>query len=337
MRTSGRCSTNASCAAARTSSRPVRTTGAGRGRPTTPPVDPVLDDPDAWHPEDVLLVPLKTSDGSLLGVMSVDEPDSLRRPDDGELDVLVARGRPRRARDRGRAGGRDRRAARRVARAPSAGVVAPGRDAQRRHDAPVRRRRDPARARVRARLDRARASGRRRCSFRALQRAGELGGPPPSGLTRETIAPLFDPDYEVEGCYLLPFEVASARMSQSRYASTLNGTGPHAWSRHWLVVPLQDDDGTLQGFIWADDPGDRLLPTREKMQALRLFANQASTALESAARVRGASVPRRPRSAHEAAEPARVRAPAREPRRRARCATAMRSRSCCATSTSSRS
>src|SRR5205085_5711941 len=38
------------------------------------------------------------------------------------------------------------------------------------------------------------------------------------------------------------------------------------------------------GFIWADDPEDRLVPTREKMQALRLFANQASTALESAAR-----------------------------------------------------
>jgi diguanylate cyclase (GGDEF)-like protein len=111
------------------------------------------------------------------------------------------------------------------------------------------------------------------------------GGPPPSGLTREAIAPLLDPDYDVEGCYLLPFEVATARVPQSRYASTLNGTGPRAWQRHWLLVPLRDNDGTLQGFIWADDPGDRLLPTREKMQALRLFANQASTALESAARV----------------------------------------------------
>src|SRR5919206_4306792 len=45
----------------------------------TPPVEPTPDDPDAWHPDDVLLVPLKTSDGSLLGVMSVDEPASLKR------------------------------------------------------------------------------------------------------------------------------------------------------------------------------------------------------------------------------------------------------------------
>jgi diguanylate cyclase (GGDEF)-like protein len=49
-------------------------------------------------------------------------------------------------------------------------------------------------------------------------------------------------------------------------------------------VPLTDREGKLQGFIWADDPGDRLVPQREKMQALRLFANQASAALESAAR-----------------------------------------------------
>jgi hypothetical protein len=55
----------------------------------SPPVEPVPDDPDAWHPEDVLLVVLKASDGSLLGVMSVDEPASLRRPNDDDLDVLV--------------------------------------------------------------------------------------------------------------------------------------------------------------------------------------------------------------------------------------------------------
>ena len=73
-------------------------------------------------------------------------------------------------------------------------------------------------------------------------------------------------------------------MTHVRYVSALNGNGPHAWNRHWLVVPLTDREGTLQGFIWADDPGDRLVPQREKMQALRLFANQASAALESAAR-----------------------------------------------------
>src|SRR5204862_10863 len=48
------------------------------------------DDPDAWHPEDALLVPLVRADGSTLGLISVDEPASGRTPTDAELDVLVA-------------------------------------------------------------------------------------------------------------------------------------------------------------------------------------------------------------------------------------------------------
>ena len=34
--------------------------------------------------------------------------------------------------------------------------------------------------------------------------------------------------------------------------------------------------------IWVDDPRDRLLPTRARLQALRLFANQAVAALQAA-------------------------------------------------------
>ena len=47
-------------------------------------------DPDAWHPEDALMVPMRGADGTLLGVVSVDEPESGLRPTDEELDVLVA-------------------------------------------------------------------------------------------------------------------------------------------------------------------------------------------------------------------------------------------------------
>ena len=34
--------------------------------------------------------------------------------------------------------------------------------------------------------------------------------------------------------------------------------------------------------IWVDEPRDRLLPTRARLQALRLFANQAVAALQAA-------------------------------------------------------
>jgi len=253
------------------------------GTTYTPPVDPVPGDPGAWHPEDVLLVPLKTSDGSLLGVMSVDEPASLRRPDDDELDVLMS-----------------------VAEHVSLAIEdAQADETVARHGASLQHL-----LQVSSRLAETnnvdeilqsvadgirRALGFERVSielahptdsgFVPRSSAGwGAAGPPPSGLSPDMIAPLLDPDYEIEGCYLLPFDVATSRAPHSRYASTLNGSGPHAWIRHWLVVPLIDSNGSVQGFIWPDDPDDRLLPTREKMQALRLFANQASTALESADR-----------------------------------------------------
>ena len=45
---------------------------------------------NGWHPEDALFLPMRHSDGHLLGILSVDEPVSGRRPTDEELDVLVA-------------------------------------------------------------------------------------------------------------------------------------------------------------------------------------------------------------------------------------------------------
>ena len=46
--------------------------------------------PDAWDPEDALFVPMRDQRGLLLGIISVDEPVSGRRPTDDELDVLVS-------------------------------------------------------------------------------------------------------------------------------------------------------------------------------------------------------------------------------------------------------
>jgi len=46
-------------------------------------------DPDAWHPDDALFVPLRSSAGEILGILSVDEPASGKRPTDEELDLLV--------------------------------------------------------------------------------------------------------------------------------------------------------------------------------------------------------------------------------------------------------
>jgi GAF domain-containing protein len=54
-----------------------------------PPIAP-SPGPGTWHPEDLLLLPLRGSTGEILGVISVDQPLTGRRPDDSELTVLMA-------------------------------------------------------------------------------------------------------------------------------------------------------------------------------------------------------------------------------------------------------
>ena len=53
-----------------------------------PELEPV-DDPNAWLAGDALFVPLWDTRHQLLGVISVDEPETGLRPTDAELDVLV--------------------------------------------------------------------------------------------------------------------------------------------------------------------------------------------------------------------------------------------------------
>jgi diguanylate cyclase (GGDEF)-like protein len=107
------------------------------------------------------------------------------------------------------------------------------------------------------------------------------------GVTLDDLEPLFGAQFELAGCYLVSHAAAQAHLDADslHYRSSLNGRGPHAWSRHWLLVPLDDREGQRLGMIWVDDPRDRLLPTRARLQALRLFANQAVAALRSAHRV----------------------------------------------------
>jgi diguanylate cyclase (GGDEF)-like protein/PAS domain S-box-containing protein len=61
------------------------------GASWTPDV-PASDHPDAWHPEDFLFAPLYASDGSMLGVLSVDLPRGGLRPDAETRQSLEAFG-----------------------------------------------------------------------------------------------------------------------------------------------------------------------------------------------------------------------------------------------------
>ena len=60
-----------------------------------------------------------------------------------------------------------------------------------------------------------------------------------SPMTLWELAPLLDPPFERQGCYLLTLEEALARLPDglTMRRSEMNGRGPLAWDRHWLTVP----------------------------------------------------------------------------------------------------
>jgi len=245
----------------------------------------VVDAPDAWHPEDALFVPMRHSDGHLLGIMSVDEPLSGRRPSEDDLAVLAALA---------------AHAAQAVQDAQAAADAARHRTALE-HLLRVSSRLTEALS-IEAILHEVCEGIRAALSFgnvsvdlvdattqRAVPRAvvgwthEEVEDSQSADV--EVLRRLFDPRFEIEGCFLLPGDEACARLGIARptYESARNGRGPLAWNHHWLVIPLHDRGGTLVGVIWADEPADRLLPSTERLQALRMFANQAATAVVSAA------------------------------------------------------
>jgi PAS domain S-box-containing protein len=243
--------------------------------------------PDAWDPEDALLVPMHHSDGHLLGILSVDEPNSGLRPTNDELAALVV-------------------LATHAAQALEW--------AQESADAARHREALEQLFRVSARLsDRDSTADVLQAVCDGISSAlgfrhvvveladAETGRYRPAAATGVELASpslrlampveqfdaVFDPAFERSGCYLLTREAAMARVrvEPSDFASELNGRGPYAWNRNWLIVPLHDRAGGRIGFVWVDDPRDRLVPSDERLGALRLFADQAERALQRAAQL----------------------------------------------------
>jgi two-component system cell cycle sensor histidine kinase/response regulator CckA len=240
------------------------------------------DGPDAWRGEDELFVPMAAADGHVLGVLSVSQPASGRRPSVDELDVLVA-------------------VARHAAAAVEAAQAAT-RHAQRR--AALERLVEVSShltggvsvdAMLQLVCEDIRGSlGFDKVSIQLREPDGSFVARAAAGWRRDDealqldvgvrdVEKLLEPQFETEGCYLLKSADGEARVKRpAPYRSVNNGRGPHAWNHHWLVVPLVDGRQELAGVVLVDDPVDRLLPGRERLQVLRMFANQVTTALEFA-------------------------------------------------------
>ena len=243
----------------------------------------VSDDPGAWHPDDALFVAMRGSDGRLLGILSVDEPISGRKPSGDEIDVLVAV---------------SEHAAIALQAAQETAHAKANRDAlEHLLDVSTRlnetRDADTLLASVCSAISEALGFDKvavqllndegRHCTAAATGFGdGENVGAP---LQADELEQLLSHEFEIEGCFLLSHEEARKILPNRRpgYRSQLDGRGPNAWQNHWLFVPLHDRRARRIGYIWADDPIDRLRPAADRLQILRAFANQATTALEQSA------------------------------------------------------
>jgi diguanylate cyclase (GGDEF)-like protein len=240
-------------------------------------------DPDAWDPEDALFVVMRDQQGSLLGIISVDEPVSGRRPTDDELEVLVSLA--------------DHAALALEAAREAAASTRHQRALEELLDVSSRITGETSNAEILRRV----CTGIRDaldfqnvCAALVDPETGEVVPHAAAGWQLEElrqrgrvslaqVEPLLDDDFLREGCYLLTHEQARERLASNVevYPSQLNGRGPWAWNRHWLIVPLRDGGGALLGIIWVDNPCDRLVPSADRLQALRIFANDAAAALVS--------------------------------------------------------
>jgi PAS domain S-box-containing protein len=246
---------------------------------------PESDDPTGWHAEDALFAPLRDAEGTLIGVLSVDEPGSGRRPSGDEIDVLVAV---------------SEHAALAVQSAQEAARALANRDALEQLLAVSARLNESTGSHelvehVCAAISESLGFGRvavqllddtgsHRTAATAGFGPGENIGRP---LTADQLERLLRPEFDIAGCYLINDDAAHALLPDRNggYRSQRDGRGPYAWNNHWLFVPLYDHRSRRIGYIWVDDPIDRLRPDAERLQILRLFANQAATALEQAAQL----------------------------------------------------
>ena len=129
-------------------------------------------------------------------------------------------------------------------------------------------------------------------------------------LPYEDYAALLDPAYEADGVVLLSPEEAERLLPRQASAPSTRAAATAAARARGTTTGCSCRCATaraaLAGMIWADEPDDRLLPGREQRQALRAFANQAMSAVASAAPARADAPPRRARPAHRPAQPPRA-------------------------------
>jgi diguanylate cyclase (GGDEF)-like protein len=238
-----------------------------------PSPPPEADGPDAWRSEDLLLMLLEDVDGEPLGLLSVDEPTSGRRPTDGDLQMLrvvcLYVEQALRTAKRVRQDEEDKRMLARLSEvSPQMSECTDRRELYRLVGATVTADLGFERVGVYAS---AKDEGLRRVDMRGWEPPELL----PERLPDEHLSDLLTPDQDRAGAWLLPARRVFGPWAGPR--SQRNGRGPLAWHDHCLLVPWFSDQGVLAGAVIAEDPVDRLLPREQRRHSLRLLVDLAAS------------------------------------------------------------
>ncbi|RPJ29039.1 MAG: GAF domain-containing protein [Chloroflexi bacterium] len=104
-----------------------------------------------------------------------------------------------------------------------------------------------------------------------------------------SVQQMLKPQFRISRSYFIPVDEAPI-IPADVHIVTLDrdektGKSTNAWdSEDLLIIPLEDDDGATLGLISFDAPRDGLRPDRATIEALEIFAAQASVAIVNHAR-----------------------------------------------------
>jgi diguanylate cyclase (GGDEF)-like protein len=242
---------------------------------------PVVDGPAGWHPEDELFVPLERTDGQIVGIMSFGDPvDGLRPPDDKLALAVTLATQAALALETAEEHTRLQRHQRGLEELLHVSSQLP-------QTTSIESMLTSVCEAIRDALDFDKVLiqlvDETETSLRSVAGAGWPEGDDALTTTLDLhlVSRLIDPQFEIAGCYLVSGHEAEARVGPSQvvHESDFNGKGPYGWNHHWLLVPLFGTGGAVRGLIWADEPRSRLLPSKNVLQALRIFGNHAMGAL----------------------------------------------------------
>jgi hypothetical protein len=237
---------------------------------------------DAWRTDDGLIVTLNDADGEPLGLVSVDEPYTERRPTSEHLRLLAlicsyaeqALRTHRRSRRLQHAHGILTRIAKISPQFCNCG-------SRQELYGLMTTALVPEFGFERAAVY---VAGR----FGGFTRTAQSGWGPGAPELLETldaaiIAEALSPARERAGCWLMPAIALFGADRLPRPRSRRNGYGPRAWSDHCLAVPWHQAAGELTGIVIVEDPIDRLLPEQAQRQALRVVVDLAAATERSIA------------------------------------------------------